>query len=221
MFGFTKAGKAEALALSGRRWNVVAEPDIGELALTGVVVLGPADVWLAVQGTIYHDLGGIWSKTELPASFTQTEIGGTSDRNMWAVGTNDSSEVAAYRWTGSRWRSVRMPHPASISADILAESAKNVWITSSRKILRWSGSRWTEFANENSPVVGPLAPFGAKGLWVTAYELRTSSSWITVLPYQSPDAPVFDNGLAHIPGTRQTWLAGDSDRGAVIMKSAG
>jgi hypothetical protein len=41
------------------------------------------------------------------------------------------------------------------------------------------------------------------------------------LPYDRFGYPVFSNALAFIPGTRQTWLAGDSHHGAVIMESTG
>jgi hypothetical protein len=231
LFGVTANGTAEALSWNGRRWIRVIEPAIGRTAVTGVAVLGPADVWMSVSGAndttvVYHDLGGGWSESLLPASFGLGTIGGTSDRNMWVAGplgpySPFPGKLAVYRWTGHAWRGVRLPRPTSGSANILAESAKSVWIVSSDKVLHWNGSRLTEMANGDSPTVGPLAPFGANGLWVSAYELWTGSAWITVLPYQSKNAPVFDNGLAHIQGTDQTWLAGDSDRGAVIMKSTG
>jgi hypothetical protein len=227
MFGVTASGTADALRWNGNRWVMVIEPSIGRTALSGVAVLGAADVWIGVQGTVYHDVGGIWSKSQLPSSFSFAELAGTSDRNMWVVGTVGADyaispgQVAAYRWSDGKWRWVRMPHPAGGAANILAESGKSVWIASPGKILHWTGRRWTEMTNEDIPIVGPLAPFGADGLWVTSEDLWTGSSWLIVLPMTTGGDPVFDNDLARIPRTGQTWLVGDSGAGAVIMRSAG
>jgi hypothetical protein len=225
MFGVTAGRTPEALSWNGHQWISVPEPAGADAALTGVAVLGPANVWIGMQGTVFHDLGGIWTTSHLPGIPYFGELGGTSDRNMWAVGTTgdtqSSGRVVAYRWTGGTWRPVKMPHPPGYDVNILAESRKNVWIVANDRILHWNGSRWSERSNANEPMVGPLAPFNAKGLWVSAYDLWTGSSWITVLPNLNPDTPVFDNALAHIPGTHQTWLAGDSGLGAIIMKSVG
>jgi hypothetical protein len=68
LFGVTRSGTAEALSWNGHQWIPVLEPDIGRLGLSGVVVLGPADVWLGVQGIVYHDVGGIWTRSRIPGS---------------------------------------------------------------------------------------------------------------------------------------------------------
>jgi hypothetical protein len=232
MFGATGNGTPEALSWNGHQWITVLEPPAATAALTGVDVLGPADVWIAMQGTVFHDLGGIWSTSHLPSSLNTFDggslsgFGGTSDRNMWAVGIGGSAgssvgPVMAYRWTSRTWQRVRIPRLVGYAGSILTESGHNVWIVGNDKALHWNGSRWRKISNGDEPAVGPLAPFGTTGLWVSASELWTGSAWTTLRPYENRNSPVFDNALARIPGTRQTWLAGDSRLGAVIMKSVG
>lgn len=233
MFGASASGTPEALSWNGHQWITVLEPPAATAALTGADVLGPADVWIAMQGSVFHDLGGIWSTSHLPSGLNTFDggslggFGGTSDRNMWAVGISSDGTgsstglVLAYRWTGSTWQRVRMPRLVAYASSILAESRTNIWIVGNDKALHWNGSRWRKISNEDEPAVGPLAPFGTRGLWVSAYELWTGSAWSTVLPYENSGTPVFDRALARIADTRQTWLAGDSRLGAVIMKSVG
>lgn len=230
MFGVTANETAEALSWNGAAWIKVAEPDIGGEALSGVAVLGPADVWIATQTAAYHDLGGIWSKVRLPSNFVMWaggqlgQLAGTSDRNMWVAGTLTTSQgyqiLAAYRWSVDRWRRVRIPRTPSYTAEIQVDSRRNVVIVTPHKVLHWNGARWTAMANQNSPAVGPLAPFGPHGFWIGAYSLWTGSTWLTVLPMSS-GYPAFSNGLAQIPGTHQSWMAGDTHLGAVIMRSSG
>jgi hypothetical protein len=225
LFGVTRSGTAEALSWNGHQWIPVLEPAIGREALSGVAVLGPADVWIGVQGTVYHDLGGIWSVSQLPATFSFSQLSASSDRNVWVAGYTGyagvNASLAAYHWQRGAWRWVKMPHPAGVGAAVAAESARNVWISNGTVVLHWTG-KWHRLVSQSGGLTaGALGfvPYGRGGIWLDPTEVWTGSWWLTVLGNDRHGNPVLGDALAPIPGTDQTWLAGGSRAGAVITRT--
>jgi hypothetical protein len=230
LFGVTRSGTAEALSWNGRQWIPVLEPDIGRLGLSGVAVLSPADVWIGVQGTVYHDVGGIWTSSHIPGSripgdFDMSALSASSDRNVWVAGSigtpGINDHLAAYRWEGGAWRRVSMPRTRAVGADIAAESRRNVWISNGTVVLHWNGRKWRRLVDPSGAGAdqADFAPYGRDGIWVDSTDVWTGSFWLVVLGYDRHGNPVFGNALAPIPGTDRTWLVGDSHSGAVIMRT--
>jgi hypothetical protein len=230
IFGLTRAGRAEVLEWDGHAWSDVAEPDIGDAPLVGEAVLGPSNAWLATQSAVYEMTGGIWTQRTLPAGFSITQLAGTSDRNLWIVGHTGTASVdsrlAAYRWQGSSWRKVRMPHPPAYYALVTTESARNVWVTNGSVILHWTAGKWHRLAGDQGappggyvPYGNGFVPYGSDGIWFGSTEVWTGHFWLTVIGCDKYGYPFFGNGLAPIPGTSQTWMVGDSRAGSVIMRT--
>jgi hypothetical protein len=231
IFGFVeKTGVAEALQWDGHRWTREPEPDIGRDTLSSETVVSPTDAFIGLDdsvdgppATVYHWNGTIWKLTRLPAGFTFGQLSSSSRGNIWAVGVSDAGyqvpgPVTAYRWRDGAWQAVRRPHRYSYTAAVLAQSARNVWVTDPDVVLHWNGTRWSHLSSVGAGP-GPLAAYGRHGLWVGANSLWTGSAWLTVGPGIVRGYPVFANALASVPGTDQTWLAGDSRVGAVIMRA--
>jgi len=232
IFGFVeKTGVAEALQWDGHRWTPEPEPDIGADALSSETVVSPTDAFIGLEDSVegppaavYHWNGNTWKLTRLPLSFAFAQLSSSSRANVWAVGVSDAGRkvrgpVTAYRWRDGAWHAVRLPRRDGYTAAVLAESARNVWITDPDLVLHWNGARWSRL-NSTGAEPGPLAAYGRHGLWVGANSLWTGSAWLTVGPGMVRGYPVFGNALASVPGTDQTWLAGDSRVGAVIMQAA-
>ncbi len=229
IFGFVeKSGVAEALQWDGYRWTPEPEPDIGRDALSSATVVSYTDVFIglddSVEGpppAVYHWNGNTWKLTSLPSSFAFAQLSSSSAGNVWAVGVSGdevSEPLTAYRWRDGAWHAVRLPHRDSYTAAVLAESDRNVWITDPNSVLHWNGARWSQLSSVGAGP-GPLASYGRHGLWVGSNSLWTGSAWLTVSPGMVRGYPVFGNALATVPGTDQTWLAGDSRFGAVIMRA--
>jgi hypothetical protein len=219
LFGFlTKTLKAEELWWDGTKWLTVPGPAIANQAQYGDAVLGQDDVWIAVAGAAYNWNGQAWSKVSVPAGFRFGQLGGSPSGGIWIA---SRGRLSVYRWSETGWLRVRSARPSTRSTGLDVVSAKSVWVVTQASVLHWNGTRWSEQANGDAPVTGPLAAFGKDGLWITAYELWTGSAWVVTLPYDNLGYLVFSNGLTYIPGTGQTWLAGDSHHGAVIMESTG
>jgi hypothetical protein len=215
LFGFAeKTQQAAEYWYDGSEWIAVPGPAIGAQEQYGDAVLGPHDVWIAVGTAVYHWNGQAWSQISTPVRLEYGSLGGSRSGGVW-IATAQTLKV--YRWSGSHWQRMRAPHPYTRQTGLLVVSSRDVFVVTQTKVLHWSGKRWTEQANQNVPATGPLASYGSAGLWDSAQDLWTGSTWVVYLPYEG-DAPAFGLALARIPGSGQAWLAGDSDKGAVIMR---
>ena len=168
---------------NGVRWRRVSGPRDpgGQGPLSDVVALAPNDAW-AVGHVYYlsrpwpqnqdrplveHWNGRKWSIVPMPpgaASGMLSAIGGSSGRDLWAVGIKGRfPKGAALHWIGKRWVSAPLPDarfPDSYLSDVAVVSASLAWAVGSSNTrsdhpdrdpnykwahytLRWNGVRWT------------------------------------------------------------------------------
>jgi len=142
---------------NGARWGKVPVPAL--TYLQGVVVLAPNNVWaFGTSGTVYDDVFH-WNGTKWQGylsnalNFVPQGISASAASNVWVSGyaySGSRQVAAAYRWTGSAWHAVSMPHPVlSAGPAVAAVSPSNVWIGywfGAQAIL--TASTWT---NEHVP----------------------------------------------------------------------
>ncbi len=129
----------------GRRWRVVATPDVGELV--GVATLGSDDVWAASNGrdadafgagVFLHWNGAVWRRVAAAAgprvSLSGLAAVGRSD--VWAVGTTSAGHGVIERWNGRSWHVARVRAFARLTYDrrqveltgVVARSPADVWV---------------------------------------------------------------------------------------------
>jgi hypothetical protein len=145
-----------------RKWN---EPGY----FTDIVATSARDAW--AFGTTpdgSHSLG-TWhfdGRAWLQAGGAARDIyraSTVSSRDIWAIAAGTSSD-AVLRFDGRRWHHVRAGRAISGVRwrDILAESARNVWLLGDTakgrlELAHWNGSAWRRFGTSLSALAGQLA----------------------------------------------------------------
>jgi hypothetical protein len=197
----------------GSRWHKIPVPAL--TFLQDPVVLGPANVWaLGSSGTstadVFHWNGHGWHGYTL--NLLPEALSASAANNVWAAGLTFSSarKVTAYRWNGTRWLSVAMPHPVT-AADpgVTASSPANVWIGWDTAAMHWDGHHWhviTAPAGISANGYN-IVPDGHGGDWLGPFARWTGQAWIGPVPV----SPEFSSGgfgpVVRIPGTSSFWLA--------------
>jgi hypothetical protein len=124
----------------------------GSVAVGVVMVSGPAEAWLPIQGALKYVSaaadGAVWGVnaadniyrwngsgwTQVPGALKQISVGSTG--LVWGVNAADK----IYRWNGSSWTQVS---GALKHVSVAADGA--VWgVNAADKIYRWNGSSWTQ-----------------------------------------------------------------------------
>ncbi|MCW2934117.1 MAG: hypothetical protein JWM19_5079 [Actinomycetia bacterium] len=202
---------------NGARWGKVPLPAM--TAVGDVVALAPNNVWaLAYSGTvpddIFHWNGSRW-QYYLPdtINFIPQGISASAANNVWVSGYSYSGrkqEAAAYRWNGSAWHAVSMPHPVVYDGPtVSAVSPSNVWIgydaSSTRSYaLHWDGHQWHTVTPSYYASVYDIVPDGKGGYWFGPQAILTGSKWTNEqLPeFTGGNGP----GVVRIPGTTSFLL---------------
>jgi hypothetical protein len=211
----------------GTRWHTIATP---EGNLSTLAVLSPTDVWASGQISctgkacvtdVWQWNGSKWLAH--PIGTTAYNIAGTAATGIWVAGINGVNQatgeglVAAYRWTGTRWFPVVMPHPEMSGwVGIAIGSASAIWIegwrgTSSQVLtLQWTGRTWQHVisaaAMNASP--DPVAD-GSGGVWMGPWVHWTGRSWVIVPLSFVGNAGLGIHDFAKVPGTSGSyWGAG-------------
>jgi hypothetical protein len=243
VLGYLRDGNPSALQWDGASWHSVALPaDGSDLG----VVFSPSDIWLVgnqttcVQGcvtSVLHWNGSVWKSSSVPT--TIAGIGGTSDGNLWLLGQNnihdvghqERSELVSFRWSGSAWRPVSMPHPEiAATPGLTVQSARNVWIDALRAKPRpngeqptigvhWNGQRWTVLTVPDSLAPpGVTATDGGQGLWFQPELHWTGTQWIAEVGRWLPSwaNPWAYVGISHAPGTHAVVVVVQSPGGSLI-----
>ena len=218
----------------GSRWHAVPVP--AQTSLTDPVVFGPDDVWARGGGNgisqdIFHWNGSRWVGYSVGTNLTQ--LSGSSGKDVWAVGLNRprsfTGKIVAYRWNGSRWRTVSMPHPASTQPDIQVSSASDVWISGTRVngndtpafVLHWNGNAWRK---ATAPTELPasstdLLADGSGGAWLGPEAHWTGHLWQGPVPLLPESAGGSQGFIGRVPGTASYWLmAGTTNNGSAIER---
>ncbi|HYK27361.1 MAG TPA: hypothetical protein VEV61_05285 [Streptosporangiaceae bacterium] len=191
---FTPASSA-AYRFDGSRWHRVPVP--AQTFLQGVVALGPKNVWaFGSSGTLFPPHGDQgadvfhWNGTKWRGyflNFLPQSVSASSSRNVWVAGltfTRPNQRVGAYRWNGSGWHKVAMPHPVpGDGPQVTAFSRANVWIgwdgTLRPHGLHWDGEHWQTLTipdNVNA-VTRNVVRDGKGGYWFGDAAILTGSTW--------------------------------------------
>ena len=216
----------------GSRWHAVPVPP--QTSLADPVVISPDDVWALgsndTSSDMFHWNGSRWVGYTVGRNLVQ--LSGTSKKNVWAVGLNRqrsfTGKIVAYRWNGTRWQPVRMPHPASTALeDIQVSSESAVWISGTHLgknaspafALHWNGQIWSKVTAPTSLPASStgLLPDGSGGFWLGPEAHWTGHSWqgpVPILPASSAQSAGL---IGRIPGTASYWLmAGTINNGSVV-----
>lgn len=217
----------------GSRWHAVPVP--AQTALGDPVVFGPDDVWArgfrGDSSDIYHWNGSRWVGYTVGTNLWQ--LSGTSGKDVWAVGLNSpggsfTGKIVAYRWNGSHWLTVSMPHPASTELeDIQVSSISDVWISGTQVngndtpsfMLHWNGHAWsTVTAPTSLPAASTdLLPDDSGGAWLGPQAHWTGQVWQGPFPILPTRAAGADGPMGRVSGTASYWLmAGTVNKGSTV-----
>jgi len=245
----TTTFSAFAIEWNGSTWHLVRLP--ADASDAGVI-FGPADMWLLGETifcngtgtvcttTVLHWNGQVWTRSTAPT--LTADIEGTSDKDMWLIGTNNTHQVGdqefgqlvGFRWNGRSWVSVTMPHPEiSGTPTFTVDSPSNVWMSAvSAKTdsqgqqptlgVHWNGTLWTVLtAPDVALAAGPIATDGGAGAWFTPNAHWTGRTWIVEAGLWLPSwaNPFSFVGMARIPGTTIVLVVVDSQGGTLVGTS--
>jgi hypothetical protein len=186
---------------NGRSWRKSGFP--ASLRLTSAADFGRTDAWLFggrekangfAAGYAAHYNGSTWQAARAPGLVWMLSAPGPDD--MWGIGWSNASIRRANKheivmhWTGTAWRTVRLPALPSLGSDnaswqpsgIVGLGPHNVWVSEvpvvtpisgfvpsvSTALLHWNGTAWTvaeaPAPGENN---GALGYDGHGGFWLT------------------------------------------------------
>jgi hypothetical protein len=201
---------------NGARWSRIPVPAM--TYLQDVDVLGPDNVWaFGDSGTVAYDIfhwnGSKWQHF-LPdnTNFIPQDISASAANNVWISGFAYSGRkqvVAAYRWNGTAWHAVSMPHPTLNDGgpDVTAVSPSNVWIgwydTTTSHALHWDGHQWRTVSLSYYADPTDIVPDGKGGYWFGPLAILSGTRWT------SEDVPGFSGDfgdVARIQGTTSFLL---------------
>jgi hypothetical protein len=207
----------------GAHWHSISVPEVN---LGDPVVLSASHVWASGQisctGTrcvtdVWHWNGSAWQ--DHPIATTVYDMAGTAASGLWAVGVNGQKQlggagnVAAYRWNGTHWAPVSMPHPrVSSSPGIAVDSASDVWIGAFTAgggrgyAMHWNGRTWQALTAPASIAAGTdVVPDGHSGVWLGPWAHWTGRSWSSALTLARPIVGAGIHQLVKVPGTSASY----------------
>jgi hypothetical protein len=175
-------------------------------------VLSPDNVWAyGTSGTIAYDIfhwtGKKWRYyLDNSINFIPQGLSASGPKNVWVSGftwSGNKQLVAAYRWNGTAWHWVTMPHPVNYAGpSVTAVSISNVWIgwetPSSQRALHWDGHQWHTIAVPNYGNSFDIVPDGKGGYWFGEGASLIRNGWVL------RQEPGFTGGIGNvtrIPGT--------------------
>lgn len=215
------AGTA-AYRWDGARWHKIPVP--AQTFLEGSVVLGPSNVWAfgdsgTLQGDVFHWNGSTWKPYNISSqNFFPLDISGAA-RNVWVAGTISANvsgtpaKVSAYRWNGTHWLAVSMPHPVvNDYASVSVFSRANVWVgadtTTRVSALHWDGQHWHAVSAPDNVVANSfdIIQDGMGGYWWGSFAHWTGHAWINEEAV-SPQGSGGDGRIVGMPGTLSFLMA--------------
>jgi hypothetical protein len=210
---------------NGTRWSV-AKHVPGEGQFTGVSAISRKDVWVFGGGGetgglgTWHFNGHTWS--HVTGSADGLEVASAlSASNIWGIGSSTAPGNLIMHYTHS-WRRVTASALSGLEfRDVLAESAKNVWVTATAmdnsfkpRLLHFNGTRWIRATPPPWAVnLHATVSDGRGGLWMSA-EDTGDHGWIIHRSAAGhwQRTPLANKGLgvnlALIPGTEAVLAFG-------------
>jgi hypothetical protein len=214
---------------NGARWAKISLPPV--TFLQGVDALASNNVWaFGTSGTVADDIfhwnGSRWRHyLANNINFIPQGISASAPDHVWVSGFAWSGRkrvVAAYRWNGTAWHPVLMPHPVLNNGGpgVTAVSSSNVWVgwfdNTSSHALHWNGHYWQTVTVAYLADPTDIVPDGKAGYWFGAQQILTGSTWT---PEQVPAFTGGYGGVTRIPGTTSFLLnAGAETGGSSIQK---
>ena len=196
-------------------------------------MFGPKDVWLALWGAcsttrgkttcasqVWHWNGSTWTAHNIGAAITG--ITGISDHDLRAVALTGKGVVSAYRWNGTRWSGMSIPHAsaknfAEWTPSIAMDSDNDIWIAfdkvtcCSATALHFTRSGWHQITPGETGVDTELILDGHGGAWLGSFAHWTGSGWFYLQDnlYQVNDNAWQIGQTVKVPGTSGSyWTAG-------------
>jgi hypothetical protein len=217
----------KVLHWNGSTWRVVPKGRWNPRArFTGIVALGPRNVWLFGSKGGHHAGAGTWHLTG--TRWTQargvtariTRASATSSRDIWGIGNIGGTNNALVHFKNNKWLHEQPSALAGfIYSSVLVLGPSNVWVsgtvTGSPEIAHFDGHVWTSIIMPSLVPATAMCRDGRRGLWVIAnsnvgpsfvLDLSAKGTW-TSAPVSSTSA---DEVLACalLPGRTATWGAG-------------
>jgi hypothetical protein len=198
-------------------------------------VLSEDDAWLASTLTcpadspparkcsslLWHWNGKTWQQYELPIGISA--LSGSSATNVWVSGYKGDGgkrdelrmHFYAYRWTGTAWRPVTLPHLVSVgcSPEIDTTSPHDVWITTCAErgkehglVLHWNGHHWQHIWNlpDDAPLID-----GKLGVWLSP-TMRWTPGGVGYAALPSEGVAMSFPAVTVVPGTTTLLAVGET-----------
>lgn len=205
------ATDVKAFHYDGSHWHSVPVPANIE-GLGNLIAFGPNDVWLnagsdgvtnctptgtGVCADLWHWNGSTWHDFPFqgPAGSGAGSLSGTSDKNLWLVGLSGQKQqyghtvgiITAYRFTGSKWQSMKVTHIGGQYPYVKVDPATGVWIGfqnapgTAITVLDGDGHGYKQYTSPSSAPVGlvglPQTPDGHGGFWLGPWEYFNGKTW--------------------------------------------
>ncbi|WP_152563807.1 hypothetical protein [Actinomadura welshii] len=238
-----------ALRWNGRKWVVAQQRATG--VVSGVTAAGPNQAWVFSDGRrdagvgTWHFDGRRWTQVQLPYGIQQASA--VSARDIWAVGNSAYSFKVIVHYDGTAWTEIPAgdalpdeiqggegePSQYVFLSDVVAVSAKEVWVTGSVSrtddlgttelpvAARWDGKRWQKVDVPGNWRPRVAESDGRGGLWISGDgDPRESGRDTPVLMHRSSngtwsssvvqagDRTAYVDAMALVPGTTTVWGAG-------------
>ena len=166
------ADQRQLLRWNGTQWHVVPTPNLHDVALSGLAVLGRHDAWAVGSdfepdgstALIEHWNGHGWRRVNSPTASPRTQLtatAATSAKDVWAfggyvsdnpTGIHTRSGIVIEHWDGTRWRLVPQPvfhqtkHAFTIHSAAMQSSTQGWAVGDDRGThtiaLHWDGTHW-------------------------------------------------------------------------------
>lgn len=205
---------------------------------TGIVALGPSDVWLFGSRGGHRRGAGTWHLTGTKWTETRglagriTRASATSPRDLWGIAGVDGTNNALMRFTDSKWLHEQPSSLAGFSySAVLVLGPSDVWVGGSDAgapaLAHFDGVAWTPVTMPGFVAPMGMCRDGRGGLWVIAnpgfgpsvvMDRSAAGVW-TSAPVSSTSA---DEVLscALLPGRTAAWGAGKASAPAGTAAAA-
>lgn len=168
------ASGEETLHYDGLAWTRVPDP-LGRYGVSSLFACGRNELWTVAGRNLVHYAAGVTTSVvgpELDSSNDRlTAIGGTSCADVWAFGTNTSSdEVIILHLVNGSWSRLRLFNvsPGTLVSSLVASGPNDIWAHGSNyRMLHYDGALWSETAYiSNLPQSARVYGLAANDLWV-------------------------------------------------------
>jgi hypothetical protein len=208
-------GVQEAFVYNGAHWQPMGLPANAYLGDTEAqssgneVVFGPRNVWVTTKSGVTHWNGSTWTATTIKSGIT--EVTGTSDGNLWAVGETFAYHLVKGHWTSVGFTAARGTEWGGLSTT----SSSDVWIGgysgggSSAFLLHKTSHGWKKIVAPWWAAGAPLTVTsdGHGGAWANYTGHWTGKAWVSTAVWNAPVQGVNWVNMVKIPGTSGSYWA--------------